>query len=398
MGIQEKAMHLVFSTKDFKINGQAYEGFPLLFRGDGVTLEYEVLQFLKNRCLKSGSVASKKSWERYGRDMYDFFSFCEANDLDWRNVQSRKDSTILAIYRDASIEHFNLSASTVNQRLRLLIKFYQYAVSRGWCGALPYEIENVIVRKPKAFLAHTDTTGGMKARPDVMLKQPRTKIKLLNGDQIRQLLISIKNPTLRLMVRLGLMTGLRKEEILTFPLKYVVNPAEIKARSHIAVSLKPQDMEIKGSVERSINIPLTLMAEFWDYCLHERNQRLAGKHESVDKLFVTARGRSFSSNSRAFNTLLNDLKLPFEVHPHMLRHTYATHTLRDLEARRVRGDKILFNPLLYLRDRLGHASVTTTEKYLHFIHEIECDLRTEYEMEIENLCTEAVYEEENLYG
>jgi hypothetical protein len=63
MGIQEKAMHLVFSTRDFKINGHVYEGFPLLFRDDGVTLEYEVLQFLMNHCLKRGSVASKKSWK-----------------------------------------------------------------------------------------------------------------------------------------------------------------------------------------------------------------------------------------------------------------------------------------------------------------------------------------------
>lgn len=392
-------MHLVFSTGDFKIDGYSYAGFPLLFREDGVTLEYEVLQFLINHCLKRGSVASKKSWERYGRDMYDFFSFCEANNLDWRNVQSRKDSTILAIYRDASIEHFNLSATTINQRLRLLIKFYQYAVIRGWCGTLPYEIENVMVRKPKGFLAHTDTSGGMKARPDVILRQARTKIKLLNGDQIKQLLAAIKNPSLLLMVKLGLMTGLRKEEIITFPLKYVVNPTEINARSHISVLLAPQDMKIKGSTERSIMVPVSLMAELWDYCLHERSQRLTGKNEPVDKLFVTARGRAFSSDSRAFNTMFDDLKLPFNVHPHMLRHTYATHTLRDLEARRVRGDKISFNPLLYVRDRLGHVSVATTQQYLHFIHEIECDLRTEYEMEIENLCTEAVNnEEKKLYG
>jgi integrase len=44
-----------------------------------------------------------------------------------------------------------------------------------------------------------------------------------------------------------------------------------------------------------------------------------------------------------------------------------------------------FNPLMYVRDRLGHSSITTTEKYLHFIDDIADGVMNDYQREIDNL-------------
>ncbi|MBN0224280.1 tyrosine-type recombinase/integrase, partial [Pseudomonas aeruginosa] len=72
---------------------------------------------------------------------------------------------------------------------------------------------------------------------------------------------------------------------------------------------------------------------------------------------------------------------PFTVTPHMLRHTYATHTLHDMRRR-----KSVIDPLLYVRDRLGHSSVATTQRYLHLISMIEDDVMGEYQEFIDSVC------------
>ena len=68
--------------------------------------------------------------------------------------------------------------------------------------------------------------------------------------------------------------------------------------------------------------------------MYERAQLVVGREEPTNRLFVTRYGEAWSLNSKSFNNQLVRLSLHFPVHPHILRHTYATHMLKCLKAKK----------------------------------------------------------------
>lgn len=373
-------MDLVFATEEFVLNRVSYPGFPILLNAQMEVVE-EAHLFLVHECLKRGRVRSPRSWAAYGQAMYDYFGFLEANGLAWRSYSDNRNHTPLAAYRDWSLGELGLAASTVNARLRVITRFYRYAASMGWITSVPYDIESVQVRQAKGFLAHTDPTGAQRASPDVILKQHPTEVRLLSKSQIQQFLSAITGPTQMLIARLALQTGLRKEELATFPVRYVVDPSHYDERSAIVrVNMRPEDMKTKGDKPRAIDVPRRLMADLSKYIKHERAvlQEISGERQT--ELFLNRNGQPWAGGGRTLNNLWARLDLGFKVTPHILRHTFATHTLYDLRQRRVSVD-----PLMYVRDRLGHSSIKTTERYLHYLSEVEDDLMTHFQEEVDAL-------------
>ncbi|WP_439503543.1 tyrosine-type recombinase/integrase [Methylophaga sp.] len=381
-------MDLSFSTDKFKLNGHSYTGFPILVSKEGKVVE-EALDFCIDHLIKRGRVQSKKSWVTYAKALYQFFGWCEVNDINWRDVGNDREATILAEFRDwnLSSEGGSLSAATVNARLRLLCAFYRYAVNSGWVKTVPYAMETITLRQPKGFFAHVDASGGIRSTADVMLKTPRTIIRVLSKHQAMDLLAAITNPTHKLIVRLALTTGLRREELASFPLKYVINPAMYtQHRSFIRINITPRDMTIKFNQPRGIDVPRTVMDTLWQYVLERRHQHesISGQGQSV--LFLTESGQPFANDGAAFLDLVKKAGraagIP-NVNVHMLRHTYATHTLYAMMK-----SKAQTHALLYVRDRLGHASVSTTEKYLHCLSELEDALMNDLQSEIDLISEE----------
>lgn len=381
-------MDLFFSTSKFKLNGQTYTGFPILISEEGKVVG-EALDFCITYLIKRGRVESKKSWETYGKALYQFFGWCEANAIDWRDVGNNREATILAEFRDWNLseEGGSLAARTVNARLRLLCAFYRHAANKGWVASVPYDMEMITVRQPKGFLAHVDASGGKQMSADVMLKTPRTVIRVLTKHQSLDLLNATNNPTHKLMMRLGLTTGLRREELATFPLKYVINPVTYtKHRSFIRVNLDPKDMAIKRNQPRGIDVPRTVMEDLWQYVIHERHRLQSILDQAQPTLFLTNDGLPYANDGAAFLRIVKRAGeiagIPY-VNVHVLRHTYATHTLYAMMK-----SKAQTHPLMYVRDRLGHASVTTTEKYLHCFSELEDALMNDYQNEIDVISQE----------
>jgi integrase/recombinase XerD len=184
--------------------------------------------------------------------------------------------------------------------------------------------------------------------PAAELRSPRRPARLpqfLTAEEVGRLLAAPAGPayeSLRVRVALELLyaTGMRVSELLALKAEYV--------------NLQDGWVRVlgKGSKERLIPVhrrALALLKQF----LQIRQRRFP--HAADAEVFLNRRGRRLSRVQfwRDLQALAKRVGLEGKVHPHILRHTFATHLLQggaDLRS---------------VQEMLGHASLVTTQIYTH---------------------------------
>lgn len=380
-------MRLIFATKDLNLAGRSFEGFPLLIGAEGRPVE-PAQSFLWYALVELGEPLSYLTWEAYGRRLYDYFSFLEANGLAWNEESPAHGLSVLSRYRDWSSGELALSPSTVNSRLALIVRFYRWAKQRGLIAVLPFGEKKVRVTPQSGLLSHVAQPRAERTKVSMMVRCQKRLTKLLTKDQVKECLALDVNLSHQILFHLMLRTGLRSCEARSFPLKYVFNPRFRKGLCKgqmISIALDPKDMQIKYNRPRTIDVPWSLMESMWSYSLHEREKRKSIGDGNVTALLVTNEGRHYSKDSVVDVMKSYERKCGFYVRAHMLRHTYGTHTLLALrKSKDFEGE-----PLLYVRDRLGHSDVQTTMIYLHLINQLEAQSVLAYEDEIDMLIVDS---------
>lgn len=379
-------MHLVWATEKLVIAGRAKPGFPILLYESGQSCipANEFMRYYLSR----GAIASNKSWPSTGRALYDYFSFLEANELDWRDVDRGEQRTLVAAYRDWNLDDNNLMVNTVSQRLVYICKFYEYAFRLGWIERLPYGYETRHLTRSNDFLAHADASGGEIEVRDVMPRRHHGLPKFLSQSQVLMLLGAVKNAHHKILIRFALQTGLRREEIASFPISYVFDPDNAgRKERNLRITLDPRDgsgIKTKGSKPRDIYISRRLMKDLFHYLGVLRGERRRVDQPDVKELFVNQDGSPYSADGKGIERIVRDIgrTVGIHTHPHMLRHTYATHTLVALQRNRGRN---AIEPLVFLQRQLGHASIKSTMRYLHLVNELADDAVLQYDDELNDL-------------
>jgi len=180
------------------------------------------------------------------------------------------------------------------------------------------------------ILKHDPTTG---------IKRPKKEKRIpevLSKDEVRLLLGSLVNKKSKLMISMLYACGFRVSEL---------------------VNLKVQDFDFdnqtghikqgKGKKDRSFNIPEFLAKDL-------REQAEQQKQANQEYLFTSKNGQLTSRNlQKIVKTAVSVAGIKKEVHPHTLRHSFATHLLEDgIDIRKI-------------QELLGHTDLSTTQIYTH---------------------------------
>lgn len=378
-------MELVWATEDFVIAGQPYPGFPILL-WDSMESCVPANLFLRHYLLR-GHIGSKRSWPSTGRALYDFFSVLQAHALDWRDVDRGEAKSLVAAYRDYCLVACELAPNTTRQRLHYICKFYEFALSQGWVQRLPFAYEERSVKRETGVLAHVDASGGKAMANDVMPRSHKALPKFLSMAEIKALLAAAENPHHRIMMRLALHTGLRREEIAAFPLAYVFDPDRARrTERNLRIQLDPFDgsgMVTKGSKPRDIYVSRQLMAELYHYVSKVRGERASLSKTPQRALCLNRFGEPYGEDGKSLNRIIRDAgkRAGIKAHAHKLRHTYATHTLVSLQRNPSSG----LEPLVFVQRQLGHSSIHTTMVYLHLVNEMADEAVLAYDDELNAL-------------
>lgn len=194
------------------------------------------------------------------------------------NQDRGEDKNVIEAYRDYCSGTAKLKRNIIRLRVGYVCEFYKFAKQQGWIDELPYRYKMRHLHRPAGFQAHTDASGGEVVVPSPMPRKQKSLVKFLTTSEIKSLLHSVAQQVHhQMIIRLALQTGLRREELATFPLAYVIDPDRKGIREHnVPVRLDPQDgtgMKTKGNKERFIYMSTRLMRALHHYAVHRLCRR-----------------------------------------------------------------------------------------------------------------------------
>ncbi|MBU3924238.1 MAG: tyrosine-type recombinase/integrase [Nanoarchaeota archaeon] len=246
-----------------------------------------------NRCKLHGF--SSQTIRSYNFHISDFLDYCHKCSLNLSNESVR--SYLLSCK--------NLSVASMRLKYAAIAFFFREILNK------PFDFEQIPI-----------------------MKKEQTLPKVLSAEKIKEMIGSCDNIKHRLIVKLFYSSGIRLSELL---------------------NLKRQDIDFdrglilvrlgKGKKDRVSILSNSLKDDLLKY--------YGSMRFKTDYVFEGRGGGKYSKKSVQKVIERIGKKIGVKIHPHMLRHSFATHLLEQ-------GTDIR-----YIQKLLGHSDVSTTEIYTH---------------------------------
>lgn len=308
--------------------------------------------------LRSVRNSSPHTILNYGNDLDQFLAYLSPPGAKPPELSAVKHTVIREFV--AHLHDQGLEKSSVARKLAALRSFFKYCVREGWLREsparlvptpkLPKRIPSVLsAEEMNDFLNHLASLGKPSAP-----RTPRPKRIELPDDSTRKPPLRDEEglllPRDRALLELLYAAGLRVSELTG------LNLSDIDQKDRILRVLG------KGNKERIVpygSKAQEALQNYWpvrEKLLRTRSASSASADSTgYQAVFLNYAGRRLTQRSvgRIVKKYVRLVNINWDLHPHSLRHAFATHLLADGADLRA------------IQELLGHASLSTTQKYTH---------------------------------
>lgn len=264
---------------------------------------------------------SEQTIKAYTRDLTDLLEFLNSSgSSDLSDIQYQ-DLRLFIVY----LTERGLARTTISRKLSSLRSFFKYAMRQEW-----------VLQDPSHLLEYS---AGKNRLPEFFYEDEINQLlqeaaTMEHGHKYRDLAI----------LELLYATGLRVSELCDLTL------------DRINGSLQILRVMGKGNKERIVPVGDTAMRSLQEYLSLERPR---GEDVGNASVFLNDQGDPIQPHHvrQILDNILKESALTTAIHPHKLRHTFATHMLNNGADMRT------------VQEILGHVNLSSTQIYTHVTKE-----------------------------
>lgn len=269
---------------------------------------------------------STETIKAYHEDLQEFTQFMAENGgvKPWTKI----DQLDVEVYLSHLYDH-HYARTTIARKLSTLRSLYQFLMSNGQASDDPFAY--VQLKKHPAHL------------PRFFYEKEMTALFTAAGQNPNAQLATRDSALLEVLYG----TGMRVSECVNLTL------------SAVDFDNRLMLVEGKGNKERYVPFGHYAGDALQQYFTTARTPLMTANDQHHDYVFVNHRGQQLTPAGVTYllNQIIKRSSLTTDIHPHMLRHTFATHLLNNGA------------DLRSVQELLGHSSLSTTQIYTHVTRE-----------------------------
>ena len=304
--------------------------------------------------LRSVRNSSPHTILNYGNDLEQFAKYLTppgAGEMDTQKVTHQMIREYVG-----HLHELGLEKSSIARKLAALRSFFKYCLREGIMKENPARLVATpkLPKRIPAVLSAEEMTGfldeldGGRNWEDSHAKKKNKSARIANAmPRVRKVEETLLLGRDRAILELLYAAGLRVSELTGLNL--------------VDVDEKDQMLRVRGKGNRERIVPYggkaaVALKRYWSLrsdLIAECERR--GSRAQVDAVFLNYRGRRLTQRSvgRLLKKYVKLVNVNWDLHPHSLRHAFATHLLADGADLRA------------IQELLGHQSLSTTQKYTH---------------------------------